>query len=179
MKKIIFLVVFTLFNSVALWYLISPTPQIPDLPNSIVSQEPGDTVQLTNVKAFYTDMPRSEVMEFYRQNYTSPLRVNINHPPERAKDIFRNTMQSYYLEELFIPFKQSLYINGFEWENDVFTKPEKRIKNRLEYQGREFKSKVTLRYYPVSVSHRLIILAAFNALFIGLYFLYKPFFSKK
>lgn len=154
LKKIgiIFVVAFNLF---AIAYLVSPTPSIPDLANSVKSQEPGDTIQIPNVSGFYTNMTRTEVMNFYKAHYTSPFLVNINYPPEKSKTVIRDTIQSYYFEEFNIPFKESLYVNGFEWENDVFTKPEKRIKNKLIYNGKEYKAKITIRTFPVSIPKRL------------------------
>ncbi len=139
MKKNVTLTIFVIFNLVSLAYLFFPTPTLKDLPSSAKSDEPGDTVQLKNVAGYYTNLSRTEVMNFYRATYTSPLLIRLNHPPEFAKTIFRDTMQSYYLEEFHLPFKESLYINGYEWENDVFTKPEKRIKNKLIYQGKEYR----------------------------------------
>ncbi len=173
MKKILISFILAILNLIAVYYLLLPLPNLPDLPNSVRSQEPGDTVQISNVKAYYTNLSRDEVMAFYRQNYQSPLRINLNHPPEKAKEIIRNTIQSYYFEELIIPFKESLYINGFEWENDVFTKPEKRIKNQLEYEGVVYKSKVTIRNFPVSIPKRLISFILLESLLAFLYFNYR------
>lgn len=149
---IIFLV---LFNFLAFTYLLSPTPELPDLPNSVRSQEPGDTVQISNVRAYYTNLSRTEVINFYKANYNGPFRIQLNHPPEKAKEVIRDTIQSYYFEEFVLPFRESLYINGFEWENDVFTKPEKRIKNKLMYENKEYKAKITIRTFPTLVPKRI------------------------
>lgn len=156
MIKKTLIVLFCFFNILALVYLLSPTPKLPDLANSIKSDEPGDTVQITNVSAYYTNMTRTEVMNFYKAYYSGPFRIILNHPPEKAKEIIRDTIQSYYFEEFVLPFKESLYINGFEWENDVFTVPEKRIKNKLIFQGKEYKAKITIRTFPTSPSKRII-----------------------
>lgn len=153
-KTLIF--IFVVFNVFAILYLISPAPSIPPLPYSALSTEPGDTVQIPNVSGYYTNLTRTEVINFYKANYNGTFRLQLNHPPEKSHDIFRDTMQSYYLEEFVLPFKDSLFINGFEWENDVFTKPEKRIKNKLIYNGKEYKAKITLRHFPTSVPLRII-----------------------
>ena len=130
MVKKIFISILVIFNLFAVIYLISSTPTLPDLPNSVKSDLPGDTVQISNVSAYFTNMTRTEVINFYKAYYSGLFRINLNHPPERSKQIFVNTMQSYYLEEFVLPFKESLYVNGFEWENDVFTKVENRSKNK-------------------------------------------------
>lgn len=154
-KKTAFVILF-IFNFSAFLYLISPTPTLPDLPHSVKSDEPGDTVQIPNVSAYYTNLSRTEVINFYKANYNGLFRTQLNHPPEKAKDIIRDTIQSYYLEEFVIPYKETLYVNGFEWEKDVFTKPEKRIANKLIYYGKEYQTKITLRTFPVPVYKRLI-----------------------
>jgi len=150
------LIIFFIFNFLAFLYLISPAPTLPDLPHSVKSDEPGDTVQISNVSAYYTNLSRTEVINFYKANYNGLFRAQLNYPPENAKNIIRDTIQSYYLEEFVLPYKETLYINGFEWENDVFTKPDKRIKNKLIYYGKEYQAKITLRTFPVPVYKRLI-----------------------
>lgn len=149
-------VIFFIFNLFALLYLISPVPKLPDLPNSAKSDEPGDTVQIPHVTGYYTNLSRTEVINFYKANYNGLFRIQLNHPPEKARNIIRDTIQSYYLEEFVLPYKETFYINGFEWEKDVFTKPEKRIKNKLLYYGKEYQAKITLRTFPVPVYKRLI-----------------------
>jgi hypothetical protein len=84
-------------------------------------------------------------------------------------------MQSYYLEEFSLPLKESLYINGYEWENDVFTKPEKRVTNKMIYKGVEYKSKITLKTIPTSIPIRLLNFFIIQGCLIGLFYLYRFF----
>lgn len=155
MIKKIFIIIFIVFNILAVIYLITPTPSIPDLAESVKSKLPGDTEQISNVSGYFTNLSRKEVIDFYKNHYQGLFRISLNHPPEKAKEIIVNTIPSYYFEELVLPFKGSLYINGFEWENDVFTKPEKRIKNKIFYQDIEYRAKITIRQFPVSIPKRL------------------------
>jgi len=171
------IILIVLFNIFAIFYLIQPIKSPPDLPNSLRSTLPGDTTQITNVRAYFTNLSRTEVINFYKANYGGLARVILNHPPEKSQEIFVDTMQSYYLEEFIIPFKESLYVNGFDWENDVFTKPEKRIVNKLIFEGKEFKSKITIRTFPTSIPKRLAI---FFMTEITLYLIYRCYlYSKK
>lgn len=165
MLKKILISILIIFNLLAVFYLISPPPILPDLPNSAKSDLPGDTVQISNVTAYFTNMTRTEVMNFYKAYYSGLFRINLNHPPEKAQDIIIDTIQSYYLEEFVLPFKESLFINGYEWENDVFTKIESRSKNKLIYHDKEYKAKITLRRFPTPFLNRLI---AFFATEIGI-----------
>lgn len=177
MKKILFLF-FLIFNLFFLIYLVSPTPSLKPLVNSTQSDEPGDTVQLKNVTAYYTNQSRTEIINFYKANYSDIFRIILNHPPEKAKTIIRDTTQSYYLEEFVIPFKESLFINGYEWENDVFTKLDKRIQNKLIFKEKEYKTKVTLKTFPTSVSHRLINFFLIEIGIISIFYVYKKYFLK-
>ena len=151
-----------LLNLLIITYLAYPLPQISHLPNSVKSTEPGDTVQLANVSAYFTDLEREDVINFYATSYQNkhPLAFRLNHPPEKAKQIIRDTAQSYYLEEIIIPFKQSLFINGFDWQKDVFTKDDKKEANKMLVNGQEYRVKVTLRTFTSSnlfISYLLIL----------------------
>ena len=169
MIKKIFLSLLVILNIIFVLYLIAPTPELKELPNSAKSNLPGDTVQLKNVTGYYTNLSRTEVMNFYQSIYSFPFLIRLNHPPEKAKEIFRDTMQSYYIEEFIIPFKESIFINGFEWEKDVFTKPDKRIKNKLIYNDITYPSKINTKIYYTNVYTRVI---AFFITEIGLYLIF-------
>lgn len=179
MIKKILIALFCIFNIFAIVYLISPTPTLPDLVNSVKSDEPGDTVQLKNVSAYYTNMTRTEVMNFYKAYYSGPFRIILNHPPEKSKEIIKDTIQSYYFEEFVLPFKESIFINGFEWENDVFTKPENRLKNKLIFKDKEYKAKITIKAIPTSTPNRIIAFLFTEAAVIFTLYAYKSFLKKK
>jgi hypothetical protein len=179
MLRKILISILVIFNILAVFYLISSTPVLPDLPSSAKSDLPGDTVQISNVTAYFTNMTRTEVMNFYKAYYSGLFRINLNHPPERSQDIFVDTMQSYYLEEFILPFKESLYINGYEWENDVFTKVESRSKNKLIYNDIEYKAKITIRRFPTSIPSRLIAFFTTEIGIIVTLLVFKSFFRKK
>lgn len=173
MIKKIFITIFIIFNVIAIVYLITPIPKLPDLVNSVKSDLPGDTVQIPNVSGYFTNMTRTEVMNFYKSYYYGLFRININYPPEKAKEIIVNTIPSYYLEEFILPFKESLYVNGFEWENDVFTKPENRAKNKLVFQNKEYKSKITIRTFPTSIPRRLFSFFFTEISIVAIFYLIK------
>ncbi len=137
-----------LLNLLALYYFFFiPIPTLQPLYSSLKSNLPGDTVQVKNVTAYFTNLSRNQVISIYQNTFKHPLSVKLNHPPEKAREIFTDTIQSYYLEEIVIPYKMSLFINGFEWQNDVFTPQTAREKNKLIYQNQTFSSKVSLRSF--------------------------------
>lgn len=158
--------IYLLFGFLISVYLLLPSPKLPppDLPESIKSMEPGDTVQIPNVSAYFTDKSRQEILNFYTDYFSKSFFLGVplptfrlNHPPEYAKQIIRDTTQSYYFEEVVHPFRESLFINGFEWENDVFTPLEARSQNAILVDGKVWKSKVTLRWRASNFIVRLIV----------------------
>jgi len=152
--KTLVLIVFFLGN---LYLLLPPPPELPPLPNSIKSNEPGDTVQIKGVSAYYTDLSRQEVVDFYTKNFSfsSWLKIplityRLNHPPERIREVLRPTQFSTYVEEIVHPLRGSLFVNGYEWDNDPFTAPSQRSKNIILVNGKVYQFKVTLflQYAP-------------------------------
>ncbi|PIV01258.1 hypothetical protein COS54_01190 [Candidatus Shapirobacteria bacterium CG03_land_8_20_14_0_80_39_12] len=160
-KKVFFVITFF----IGTFYLLLPVPKnFPDLPGAVKSTEPGDTVQIANVSAYYTDMPRKDVVRFYQDYFSrSPflgiplITYKLNHPPERIREVLRDTQQSTYVEELIHPLRESVFINGFEWNNDPFTSPGGRIKNILVVNGKTYQFKVTLYYQESKIWQRILI----------------------
>jgi len=160
-------------------YLFLPGPKLPpaDLPEALKSDEPGDTYQLTQVSAYYTRKSREEVVSFYTDYFSHSSFLNLplftyrlNHPPEYAREVWIDTKRSYYLEEIIHPFSGSLFVNGFEWEKDVFTPPGARAQNVMIVGGETWPSKVSLRWFPSHFLPRLVIFwatwVALGSLFI-------------
>ena len=162
------------------FYLVLPASKdFPPLPRSVKSTEPGDTVQIANVSAYYTDMTREEVVKFYYDYFSRSSFLNIplityklNHPPERIREILRDTQQSTFVEEIVHPLRESVFISGFEWDNDPFTPPSRRVKNILIVNGKTYQFKITLFYQESRVWQRLLV---FYATLILVYFLFVSF----
>jgi len=159
--KIILIIVFLLGN---FYLLLPPPPGLPALPNSLRSDEPGDTIQIKGVSAYYTDLPRKEVVEFYVQNFSRSSFFNIpfisyrlNHPPERIREVLRPTQYSTYVEEIVHPLRGSLFVSGYEWAKDPFTLPSERAKNIMLVNGKVYKFKVTLFIQYASWWKRVLI----------------------
>lgn len=174
--------IFIAVSVLGTFYLILPASRnFPYLPNSVKSIEPGDTVQIANVSAYYTDTPRAEVVDFYFRYFSkSPflgiplLSYKLNHPPERIREILRDTQQTTYVEEIVHPFRESIFISGFEWNNDPFTAPIGRVKNILIVDGTTYQFKVTLYYQESKLCWRLLI---FYLALLAIYFLFRIYIS--
>jgi len=147
------------------FYLLLPAPELPppDLPESVKSDLPGDTVQLTNVSAYFSNKNRHEVLSFYTDYFSRSkflhiplLTYRLNHPPEKARQVFRETKRSWYLEEIVHPLRGSLFVNGFEEGKRIDGKVIVE-KKKLVYQGREWKNKISLRWFYSPGWARLLV----------------------
>ncbi len=158
-----FLIIFLL----GLVYVAWPMPQsindFADLPNSSKSTEEGDTVQVPNVAAYFSDQRRIVVTRFYKQQFENlnifgikiPA-LTINRRVEEADQIIRDQIVSTYFEEYYYPLRSSFYVNGLEPVRDdgtlFFPAPV-----QLFHQGRDYTTKTTVRYYPSSLLVRLVV----------------------
>lgn len=155
---------FLAFALLLLIYMLMPGPgavtDFSNLPNSYKSTLSGDTWQVANISAYFSDNFRDFATSFYLDQYRQqtwlpfgPLRLN--HPPEFAYTAVKDQTQSTYLEEFVYPLRGSLFVNGLEpYLSDFFP----RYKGATPFitAGGTFHTKVTLRYYPASVTSRLV-----------------------
>lgn len=159
-RKLVFWVCLVVWL-IGLIYLVIPSASLPALPNSYKSNEPGDTVEISGVSAYYTNLSRQEVIDFYRGYFSQsrflklPLwAILLNHPPEYISTAIRDTVSSTFLYELVHPFRDSLIINGWNPEEDRRYKEN----DKVIYIGKKvFKQKITLRYLPSNIIFRVTI----------------------
>lgn len=172
--KILTLVIVFLLG---LAYLTLPGPDtIEDfsaLPNSLKSDEPGDTYQNPNIAAYFSDARRSYVTNFYRQDFQelncckngvtpfnmvfwflSPIRLS--HPPEEAFQYIRDQQTSTYLEQFLYPLRSSIFVNGYE-PFDESGKPFNQYSRSILIGDKIFETKTTIRFYPSSIIVRILI----------------------
>src|SRR3989338_8297810 len=102
-------------------YLLIPAPKFPEpLPVSAHSQEPGDLRTLDTFRAYFTNFSRAEVITHYQHQFRHPVifgfipSYRLNYPPEDAFTYIADQTLSNYLEEIVFPFRESLYVNGYE-----------------------------------------------------------------
>jgi hypothetical protein len=147
--------VYIICSIIFLIYLALPNPKFPDPPvDSLKSNEPADT-ETPLRRAYFTNFDRSQVMQNYSGDFEKPLIADIsipsyrlNYPPEEAQTIIRDQTRSTYLEEVVHPFRESVYINGFE---------PKSAKDTIFIDNREWLQKITVRYVPSSMLARLVV----------------------
>lgn len=147
-------------------YILAPGPSsiddFPPIPNSLKSDEPGDTYQVPNVVAYFSDYDRVGITNFYKDDFRNkfffgkliPLLV-LNHPPLYAKTVVRDQINVTFIEEYTYPLKGSIFVAGYEpfIENEMFGREHFFIRDHIQVikqSDRYFKSKTTIRYYPAA-----------------------------
>ena len=165
MKLVTRLLILFLYLS-GLVYLALPQPEVVALPNALRSTEPGDTWQNPDQSAYYTDLGRSEVLEFYQDTFSLKLfgaslpSYRLNYPPEDSRVYVRDHLLTYYLEEINHPLRESLFVAGWNprlspISNYLFDSQYDRW--AMVIDGVEYQSKVTLKPYYSSPYTRFFI----------------------
>lgn len=160
MKKI-----FYIFVTLLLFYMLWPGPtKISDfaaLPDSNKSKLEGDTIQIPNVSAYFSDNFREFVVPFYRENFQKLSRLpfpplTLNHPPEFSWLTIKRHTDSTYLEELVYPLRDSLYVNGFE---PFYSEGNPKFwgSTKFEVDGKAWFTKTTIRFYPSNLLVRILV----------------------
>jgi hypothetical protein len=156
---------FIFLGLIFLAYLMISSPDYPvELSDAIRSGEPAD-LETSLRREYYTNSFRAEVMEHYltefkTNKYLSILSYRLNYPPEEAQVKIRDQTRSSYLEEIVHPFRESIFVNGFEPKLD---------ENAIVINGEKWNSKVIVRYYPSNVMSRLAV-GLFSIVFAYLVF---------
>ena len=144
LMKRVFSILYILVSLLFLGYLLMPSPAFPEPPDEFVqSKEPAD-VETPLRRGYFTNLTRQEVVEHYRREFAWGLRLN--YPPEEAQTLIRDQTKSTFLEEIVHPFRESLYVNGYE---------PKEGENAVGTGGVTFKQKVIVKYVPSSYFVRI------------------------
>ena len=171
MKKF-FIIIGVILSVLLLVYLVWPYEPVSiydfkKLPESVNSKLPGDTVQVKNLTAFFSNNYRDFVIPFYKKDYQNMVRLPFSplrliHPPEYAFTYIKDQTQSTYLEELTYPLRGSLFINGLEPFDEKTKEARFAGATRFDQDGGSYETKVILRYYPSSVIFRIITWIGLN-----------------
>lgn len=167
------LIVLGLIYILGVVYLTLPSPSYPDLGNAARSDEPGDTWQNPDQKGFFTNSSRAEVLgdiqsKFHLEFFGIKIpNYRLNYRPEDASDLVRGQLQSYYLEEIVIPFRESIFVNAWEpKKSPQYAKLPDKSKSDLFLHGVPYDVKVTLKPVSSPVWARLLV---WSLIFPGTY----------
>jgi hypothetical protein len=146
-----FKIFFIVLVSVFIVYLLLPSPEFPDPPpDAVQSQEEADT-ETPLRRAYFTNYTREEVLKHYQKQLPWPT-YRLNYPPEEAQTLIRDQTRSTFLEEIVRPFRESVFVNGFEPKDP---------KDDVWYKGVDYRQKIIIRFVPSNVLVRMgIILPA-------------------
>lgn len=161
------------FFIIGLLYIILPGPtsvtDFAPLPNSLKSNEPGDTVQSPNIAAFFSFLDRAGITGFYRQNYQNLFwfgklipAITLNYPPEEANTAIRDQLYVTFMEEYVYPLRGSIFVGGYEpkIQDDLLHRHHTYVGDHVHIDGVYYNSKTTLRFYPNNPVLRVIIYLA-------------------
>lgn len=148
-------ILYIVFSILFLAYLVLPNPDFPTPPpDALQSKEPADS-ESTLRRAYFTNLNREEVMNWYKGEFTRSgfkgivlPTYRLNYPPEIAATIIRDQTRSTFLEEIVHPFRESIYVNGFE---------PKEPKDAINIEGHAFRQKIIVRYVPSDMLTRIAI----------------------
>ena len=130
-------------------YVVLPNPSFPAPPSdSLQSGEPAD-VEDTLRRSYFTDFTREEVMAHYLNEFKQYPALRLNYPPEEAQSIIRDQARSTFLEEVVHPFRESVFINGFE---------PKEAKDVIIISGTQYRQKITVKYIPSNPFLRILFI---------------------
>lgn len=147
-------------------YLLLPEPHVAALPDSVRSDEPGDTWQHPDQSAYFTGQNRSQVLDFYQSSFALKLfnfslpSYRLNYRPEDTAVYVREQIQSYYLEEIVHPLRESLFVNGWDPQKsplNAYMSPESLKKQTILFHDQEYMAKITLKPYYSSPLARLLV----------------------
>ena len=132
------------FGLILISYLSLPNFDFPSPPpDSLQSNEPADT-EIPLRRAYFTNYTREEVMLNYKRQFekSSFLAIalptyRLNYPPEEGQIIIRDQTRSTFLEEIVNPFRESIYINGFEPTAE---------KDFIYISGKKWDKKIIIKY---------------------------------
>jgi hypothetical protein len=131
-------------------YLLLPNTTFPNkLDDALQSDEPADT-ETSLRRAYFTNHDRSEVLMYYQDKFKVASYIQsyrLNYPPEESQTLIRDQTMSTYLEEMVYPFRESLFINGFEPKTEKDTI----IINNLHWE-----QKIIVRHVTSKVAIRTI-----------------------
>lgn len=163
MKKTFLLLALTLYLAGS-YYLTRSDPVLPDLDESVRSDEPGDSWQHPDQKAFYTYRDsRPEILgELQRKfslldSWTNRLAYRLNYRPEEVGELVRDQLRSYYLEEVVHPLRESMYINVWQPDKSPALEEKQREAEKMYFKEVFYPVKVTLRPQFSSPFPRLLV----------------------
>ena len=177
MFKKVLIIFYAIFSLTILFYVSLPNYDFPNPPPGFVqSNEPADTENPLR-KAYFTDHTRAEVLDWYKAQFDYSTLFNIklptyllNYPPEDSQGIIRDQTRSTFLQEIVHPFRETVFINGYEPADTDY-------KNRIVIDGVHYRQKIIIKYVPSNLALRFLVSLLSLASIPVIYLAFVPEFS--
>ena len=174
-------------------YMLAPDPgsinDFPPLPNSLKSDEPGDTWQVPNIAAYFSDADREEITNFYREEYRKKFifgsiipPISLNYPPIAAYQYVRDfLLHSPFLVDYSYPLRGSIFVNGYEISiyKDIKKLTHAKPYDVIQIKGQHFKSKTTIKLYTSHWYMRLVTYLGIWGACFAIFVLFKKVIKEK
>jgi len=145
-------------------YLSLPQPTVPVVVDGLLSQEPGDSYQNLDQTAYFTQKERHQLLSEVQSDYSLNFQgikipsFRLNYRPEEAQTLVREQIQSYYLEEIIHPLRESIFVNGWEPQNSpIYSHIPEEKRPRIKIDGQFYRSKVILKPVFSSLFSRILV----------------------
>ena len=142
---------YIIFSFIYFIYLLLPNVTFPvKLDDALQSDEPADT-ETSLRRAYFTNYDRSTVLKHYQDKFKVASYIQsyrLNYPPEEAQTLIRDQTMSTYLEEIVYPFRESLFVNGFEPKTE---------KDTIIIQDKHWEQKIIVRHVQSKAVTRVTI----------------------
>lgn len=149
---------------IGLVYLSLPQPSVPVVIDGLRSQEPGDTYQNPEQSAYFTQKERQQILPEIQSGFSlnfQGLKIpsfRLNYRPEEAQALVREQIQSYYLEEIIHPLRESVFVNGWEPQNSpIYSHIPEEKKPRIQIDGQFYRSKIIIKPIFSSLLSRILV----------------------
>lgn len=183
-KKTFLLTLFILGALYLLWPGVTSVNNLPVLPNSLKSNELEDTFLIPNTVAYFSYSRRNEITDLYKKSYQQSFchdnftkvvnpfcyfaPVKVNRDVKESFTFIRDQVLSTYLEEYSYPFKNILYINGYE-PYDIHGNKFPGRASPILIEDVLYDSKTTLRLYQPSLIAQILVYIGIWAILIFFY----------
>lgn len=178
MLKNVLKVLFIIFCITGIAYLALPNFSFPNPPSdSIQSQEPAD-LETPLRRAYFSNYSRQEVLDWYGKQFDHSNFFGIklptflfNYPPENAQTLIRDQTSSTFLQEFTHPFRESIYINGFQPSTSNGLPV-------LSVDGKGWQQKIIIRQVSSNVWIREVIFVFSAVMIVVIYNSFEKLFKK-
>ena len=146
LSKLLFVIFVVIAISFLVYLIVPPLPFPKPAWDFVSSTEPADK-ETPLRRGYFTNLTREQLMSHYKSEFGWGLALN--YPPEEAQTLIRDQTKSSFLQEIVHPFKESIFVNGYEPKGNDIT--------GFVINGKIYKQKVIVKYVPSNIYLRVTL----------------------